>query len=60
MLASPPIAQRAMKVSGREPGFLQLNQTAACGGCDCLGAADHIEFAENAFDVGFDRAFADE
>jgi hypothetical protein len=36
MLASPPIAQRAMKVSGRKPGFLQLNQTAACGGCDVM------------------------
>jgi len=41
-------------------GFLQLNEAAACGGCDCLGAADHIEFAENTFDVGFNRAFADE
>src|SRR6266478_3044743 len=39
---------------------LQLNQSAACCGCDSFRAANYIQFTENTFDVCFHRAFADE
>ena len=39
---------------------LKLNQTAASCGGDCFGAADDVEFAEDALNVCFYRAFADE
>ena len=37
----------------------ELNQTAASHGRDGFGAANNVEFSENAFDVGLHGAVAD-
>src|SRR5205085_2731244 len=44
----------------REPGSLELDQTAAVGRSDSLGPADDVQFAENTSQVRLYRGFTDE